>query len=68
MHHAHCNVHSGVYTPSVYLAQGDSGTDTETNRQVISALQTIPRVKSDHQWNTTASSYRLRSSWVQVLE
>lgn len=36
-------------TRPVYLAQGDSGTGTETKRQVISAMQTIPQVKSD-QW------------------
>lgn len=41
-------------THPVYLAQGYSGTDTETKRQVISAVETVPRVKSDrHQWNTT---------------
>lgn len=56
--HTHTPTHTHVYasytlqrpqwcTRPVYLAQGDSGTDTETKRQVISVMQTVPRVKSD---------------------
>ena len=52
----------------MYLAQGDFGTDTETKRQVISAMLTVPQVKSDqHQWSATVGS-RQRSSYVEVLE
>lgn len=48
-------------THPLYLAQGDSGRGTETKRRVISAMQTVPQVKSDrHQWNT-ATGFRPRS-------
>lgn len=34
-------------TRPVYLAQGDSGTLTETKRQAVSDMETVPWVKSD---------------------
>lgn len=49
-------------TRPVYLAQGDSGTDTETERQVISARQSVPRVKRDQHQRSATAGFRLGSS------